>query len=88
MNMYNMKLGQLLLLSNGQMFSLFSHRCSEISNKRISKELNSFNLTNKTINNTNNWKGCVESLKPDCINAEIINYVCTNAILGDFLVIS
>lgn len=86
--MYNMRLGQLLFLSNGHMFSLFLHRRWEISNKRISNELNAFNVTNKTMNSTNNWTDCVESLEPECKPGEIINYVYTKAILGEFLVIS
>jgi len=51
---YNMRLGQLLFLSNGHMFSLFFHRRWEISNKMINKELNAFNVVNKTMNSTNN----------------------------------
>lgn len=68
-----MRLGKLIFLSNGHMFSLFFHRHWEISNKRISKELNAFNLTNKTINSTNNRTSCVESVEPECKPAEIIN---------------
>jgi hypothetical protein len=86
LDMYNMRLGQLLFLLNCHMFPLFFHQRWEINNKRISKELNAFNLTNKTMNSTNNWKGCVESLEPECKPGEIINYLYTNAILEKFLV--
>ena len=82
--MYYMRLGQLLYLSNGHMFSLFFNRRWEISNKRISKELNVFNVANKTTNVKNNWKGCVKILEPECKPGEIINYVYTEAILGEF----
>jgi hypothetical protein len=40
------------------------------------------------MNSTNNWTDCVESLQPECKPAEIINYVYTKAILGEFLTIS
>lgn len=40
------------------------------------------------MNSTNNWTGFVESSEPECKPGEIINYVYTKAILGEFLVIA